>query len=109
MSPTRSFDDRSWLARGMVEIVEPGIGIGLQETGIAGQVAGRMSTPAIARIEEYGRRRRGAVAPPNGGRARRVYLALFRGVRHGYRLSHESGGWRELRCLHRARAACCRS
>ena len=58
MSPTRRFDDRTGLARGMIEIVEPGIGVGLQDAGIAGQMAGRMFAAAIARVEEHRRRRR---------------------------------------------------
>jgi len=38
MSPTRGFGDRTWPAGGMIEIVEPGIGVGLQDPRIAGEM-----------------------------------------------------------------------
>ena len=40
MAPARRLGDRPRLALAVVEIVEPGIGIGLQDAGIAGEMPG---------------------------------------------------------------------
>lgn len=44
----RGLGDRPWLAPGAVEIVEPGIGVGLQDPAVSGQVPVRMLGRAIA-------------------------------------------------------------
>jgi hypothetical protein len=50
--PASSFDDRTWLAIGLVEPAETSIGVGLHQSRIARQ----MLLPAtIRRIEEHGR------------------------------------------------------
>jgi hypothetical protein len=38
MRPARGLGDRAGLAAGCVEFVQPGIGVGLQDAGIAGQM-----------------------------------------------------------------------
>ena len=49
---------------GLVELVEPGIGVGLQDSGVAGQVLRGMLAAAIRRVEEHRRRRTGAAERP---------------------------------------------
>src|SRR5205823_14536656 len=51
-APARHLDDRSRLARGLVEPVKPGIGICLHQAAIARQMTLGMLTAAVARIEE---------------------------------------------------------
>ena len=48
MSPTPRFRQRPGLAPWMVEVVEPGISVGLQDAGIACQVLVRVLAPAVA-------------------------------------------------------------
>src|SRR5262249_24728286 len=48
-----SFGDRPRLSVGLVEPIEAGIGIGLQNPGVVAQMALRMLGSAIARIEEH--------------------------------------------------------
>ena len=55
--PAGRFDDRRRLARRLVELVEAGIGVGLHDAGLAGEMLLRMFAGAIARIIEEGRRR----------------------------------------------------
>ena len=52
------------LATRLVEVVEPGIGVGLQDAGIAGQVPARVLGGAVARVAEHRRRRRRAGEGP---------------------------------------------
>ena len=56
----RGLGDRPRLAAGLVEPVEPGIGIGLQDPGIVVQMPLGMLAGAVARVEEHRRRRSGA-------------------------------------------------
>jgi hypothetical protein len=42
----------------VVKVVEPGVGVGLQDAGIPGQVLVRVLAPAVARVVEQGGRRR---------------------------------------------------
>jgi len=51
-----SLDDRTRLAVGLVQSVEPGIGVRLHQSGIAGQMLFGMLAAMIARIEEHRRR-----------------------------------------------------
>ena len=60
MRPAGRLDDRSALARGLVEPVEPGIGIRLHQADIAGQVTLGMLAAAVGRVEERRRRRIGS-------------------------------------------------
>jgi site-specific DNA recombinase len=48
VGPTRGLGDRSWLAARPVEIMEPGIGVGLQDPAISSQVPVGMLGRAIA-------------------------------------------------------------
>ena len=71
----RGLDDRASFAIGLVELAEPGIGVGLHQSGIPGQMLLRMLTATIRRVEEHGRWRiwpgkRAVVAHigPEGGR-----------------------------------------
>jgi hypothetical protein len=50
--------DRAGSAVGGVELVEPGMGVGLQDALVAGQVPPRVFTGAVARVAEHRRRRR---------------------------------------------------
>ena len=59
MAPARRLGDRPRLAPAVVEIAEPGIGIGLEDPGIAGEMPGGMLAGAIARVEEHRGRRVG--------------------------------------------------
>jgi hypothetical protein len=56
----RSFDNRTWLAIGLVELAEAGIGVGLHQSGITRQMQFRMLSATIRRVEEHGRRWIGA-------------------------------------------------
>src|SRR5205814_9051836 len=53
VAPTGCFGDRRGPALCLVELSEPGIGIGLQDAGISGEVMCGVFTLAIARVEEY--------------------------------------------------------
>ena len=57
MRPARGLGDRPRLAVCRRRAVEPGIGIGLQDPGIAGEMPLGMLAGAIARVEEHRRRR----------------------------------------------------
>ena len=48
MAPARRLGDRPGLAPAVVEIAEPGIGIGLQDAGISGEMPGGMLARAVA-------------------------------------------------------------
>ena len=48
VGPTRCFGDRAGLASRGIEVVESGIGIGLKDPSIGGQVSVRILTAAIA-------------------------------------------------------------
>src|SRR5262245_36623182 len=64
MRPTRRFPDRSRMAPSQIELVIPVIGVGLQDTGISGQMRLRMLTLAVARVVEHRcRRSRSAKRP----------------------------------------------
>jgi hypothetical protein len=58
MRPTRRFCDRARLALGGVERVEPGIGVGLQNPCIAGEMPFGMHAFPIGRVEVHRGRRR---------------------------------------------------
>jgi hypothetical protein len=55
--PTGSLKDRSGLARGMVEVIEPSICIGLQDAGVAREMSARVLAATVARVEKDRRRR----------------------------------------------------
>lgn len=57
MRPAGGLGDRAGLAAWRVEFVEPGIGIGLQDALVAGQVALRMLAGTVTRVAERRRRR----------------------------------------------------
>ena len=59
MRPARGLDDRSWLARRMVELTEAGIRICLHQAGIVGQMLLGMLAASVGRVEEgqHGRAR----------------------------------------------------
>ena len=67
LRPTRRLDQRTRLARRVVEFIEPGIGVRLQDARIQGKVAARMRAAAITRIMEHGGR--------CGGTAERAVVA----------------------------------
>jgi hypothetical protein len=52
MRPARGLGDRARLPRRVVEIVEPGIGIRLQDPRVAGEMTAGALAAAIARIVE---------------------------------------------------------
>jgi hypothetical protein len=52
VAPARRLGDRSRLAFAVVELAEPGISIGLQDAGIAGEMPGGMLAGAVARLRE---------------------------------------------------------
>ena len=56
MRPARRLGDRARHAPGQVELVEPGIGVGLQDARVARQVAAGMLAAAVRRVEKYRRR-----------------------------------------------------
>jgi len=56
MHPTRRLDKRARLAIGLVELVVAGIGVGLENPGIAGQMRVRVLAAAITRVIEHRRR-----------------------------------------------------
>ena len=60
MRPAAGFRDRSGLSIRRVERIEPRIGIGLKDPGIAGEMLLGMDAGAIRRVEEHGGRRRSA-------------------------------------------------
>ena len=60
MGPAAGLDHRPGLAVGAAEIGKPGLGIGLEYAGIGGQVAPRMLSGAVRRVEEHRSRRRGS-------------------------------------------------
>ena len=62
--PARRLGDRAGFSPGVIEIVEPGIGIGLQDAGIVGQVLARMLATTVARVVEQGRRWRRTAERP---------------------------------------------
>jgi hypothetical protein len=80
MGPARRLEDRARLPLRLVKPVEPGIGVGLQDTGEAVEVALGMLARAVLRVEEYrGRRIRpgeGAVVADVGPHPARPRPAL---------------------------------
>src|SRR5437899_13077892 len=60
VSPARCFRNRPWTSLGLVQFAEPGIGVGLQGSGPAGEVPARVLAAAVARVEKHGRRGIGA-------------------------------------------------
>jgi len=52
VAPARRLGDRSRPPSAIVEVAEPGIGIGLENAGAAGKVAVRMLAVAVARVME---------------------------------------------------------
>src|SRR6476469_2690220 len=59
MGPAGCLEDRTWLASWLVEPVEPGIGVRLQDALKAGQVPLGMLAAAVGRVEARHRRRVG--------------------------------------------------
>jgi hypothetical protein len=57
VAPAGRLGDRSRSSPGIVEIAEAGIGVGLEDSVISGQMPGRMLAVAIARVIEDRRRR----------------------------------------------------
>lgn len=53
VAPARRLSNRAGSAFAVVEIAEPGISIGLQNAGIAGEMPGRMLAATVARIKEH--------------------------------------------------------
>jgi len=62
--PTPGVGDRARLSPRLVEGVVPGVGVGLQDAGIAGQMPVRVLGRAVARVVEHRRRRRRAGEGP---------------------------------------------
>ena len=56
--PACGFEDRAWLASGLVELAVAAIGVGLEQPGIPVQMALRMLAAAVARVVENRPRRR---------------------------------------------------
>jgi len=54
MAPARRLSDRAGFAFAIVEFAKPGISIGLQNPGIAGEMSGGMLAATVARIKEHG-------------------------------------------------------
>ena len=52
MAPAQRLGDRPRPSLGIVELAEPGIGVGLEDSGIAGQMPAWMLTAAVARVIE---------------------------------------------------------
>jgi len=57
MRPARRFQDRPWLSPWCIEPIEPGIGIGLQNAGVIGQMAFGMDGFSISGIAKHRRGR----------------------------------------------------
>jgi len=57
VAPAGRLGDRARFALGVIELAEPGIGIGLQEAGIAGEMPEGMLAGPVARVKEHRRRR----------------------------------------------------
>jgi hypothetical protein len=55
--PARRFGDPAGSSLGVVEIIEAGIGVGLQGADPAGEMPARMLAAAVTRVEEHGGRR----------------------------------------------------
>jgi hypothetical protein len=64
MRPAGSFGDRPGRTLRRIELVEPRIGIGLENARIAIKMTLGMLAGAVARIEEHGRRRITAAKRP---------------------------------------------
>ena len=60
VAPASRLGDRARFAFAVVELTEPGISIGLQHAGIAGEMPGGMLAGAVARVEEH---RGGRIGP----------------------------------------------
>ena len=79
LGPTGGLGDRPWLAVGPVELAEPGIGVGLQDPGVGGQmpprVLGRPIAGAVVQGGWWGWSGKGPVVPHVGPEACRDRLA----------------------------------
>ena len=64
VAPARGLNDRARLALCVIEITKPGISIGLEDTGIAGEVAIWVLAATVARVEEQRAGRIGAGERP---------------------------------------------
>ena len=53
VGPAACLGQRPRLAPWMVEVVEPGVGVGLQDASVSGQVSVRVLAPAVARVVEH--------------------------------------------------------
>jgi hypothetical protein len=64
VAPARSLGDRAGFAVGVIEIAKAGIGIGLKDPGVAGEMPVRVLAVEVARVEEQrcGRVRAGDTA-----------------------------------------------
>src|SRR5258708_3824722 len=62
VGPARRFGDPAGSALGVVEIIEAGIGVGLQDTDPAREMPARMLATPVTRVEEHGGRRIAAAA-----------------------------------------------
>jgi hypothetical protein len=65
--PARRFRDRAAQPLRSVDRVEAGVGVGLEDSAVSGQMLLGMNAGAIGRVEEHRRRRIGA---PNGPSSR---------------------------------------
>jgi hypothetical protein len=64
MRPTKCFDDAPRLAIGLIEVIVPAVGVGLQYAAPIGEMAFGMLAGAIARGVEQRRRRAGSAKGP---------------------------------------------
>src|SRR5258707_4587962 len=62
VGPARRLGDPAGSALGVVEIIEAGIGVGLQDTDPAREMPARMLATPVTRVEEHGGRRIAAAA-----------------------------------------------
>src|SRR5208282_3280449 len=60
MDPAGRFQDRPWLAVGLVELVVAAVSVSLENPGVVGQMRLGMLARPVARVIEHRRWRRGA-------------------------------------------------
>src|SRR5437660_3830670 len=100
MRPARRFDDPAGSSLGVVEVIEAGIGVGLQDSGPAREMPARMLAAAVARIEKHGGRRivaaKGPVIPDIGPQPPGHGL-VFGQYRHGRIVTVDPVGGHDMR------------
>jgi hypothetical protein len=100
MDPAGRFENRSWFAIGLVELVVTTVRVSLEDPGVVGEMRLRILASSIARVIEHRRRRRGAaeweivahIDPTSPG----VGLA-FGQNRHGGVIAMQSFGREDMR------------